>query len=276
MTRQLDRFWTVFAREVRGLVRTRVVFVLGAVVAALAFGVARAGGGPSGGYVTTVVDLLVVVELLVPAAAFAIGYRALADATARGEPAVLETYPLSPWTYVAGVYAGRAVALLAVVVVPLLALGAHVATTAGPETTVLATHRGVDSVALYVRFVALTALLGLVTLAVALALSAVANSRRRAILLGLFGLLLVVAGTDVTVLTALGGGLLDESALGTVLALTPSGAYRGLVFEHVLSVAFEGRSGFVPTGLALVTSLCWWASGLSLAALWAGFRYSSH
>jgi len=272
VTSTFDRFWTVFAREVRGMVRTRVVFVLLAAVAVITFGVARAGGGPVGGYVPTVVDLLLVVGLLVPAAAFAVGYRAIADATARGEPAVLETYPLSPSTYVAGVYAGRAVALLAVLVVPLAALGVHVATTAGPETTVLASHSGVDSPLLYVRFVALTALLGLVTLAVALALSAAANSRRRAILLGLVGLLFVVGGTDVSVLAALDGGLVGESGLGTVLALFPSGAYRGLVFEHVLYVAFEGRSGFVPTSVALVSLLFWWAGSLSVATLWVGFR----
>lgn len=272
MTAPLDRFWTVFAREVRGLVRSRVLFVLLATVAVFAFGVARAGGGPAGGYVPTVVDLLLVVELLVPVVAFAIGYRAIADATARGEPAVLETYPLSPWTYVAGVYAGRAVALLGVVVVPLTALGVYVATAAGPETTVLASHRGVDSPLLFVRFLALTALLGLVTLSVALALSAVANSRRRAILLGLFGLLFVVGGTDVSTLAALSGGFVGESGLGTVLALFPAGAYRGLVFEHVLYVAFEGRSAFVPTGVALASLLFWWAGSLTVATLWVGFR----
>ncbi|MFC6976780.1 hypothetical protein ACFQL1_22095 [Halomicroarcula sp. GCM10025709] len=212
--RTADRLWTVIERELVAAVRTRSYALLSIALLLIVVGVARVGGGPSGGYVPTVVDVLVVVEVLVPAVAFAVGYRAVVDARERGELAVLETYPLPPWAYVIGVYTGRAIALLVVVLGPLVVLGIHVATTAGPETTVFASHRGVDSPLLYVRFLSLTALLALVSLAVALALSAVAGSRRRAIVLGLVGVAAVVAGFDLLVVTGSAQGSSAKAASG--------------------------------------------------------------
>lgn len=256
MTGTSDRLWTVVRRELRGAVRTRLYVFLGLALTGIAFGVARTGGGPAGGYVPTVVDILLVVEVLVPTVAFAVGYRAIVDDAVRGELDVLQTYPLPTWAYVAGVYVGRAIALLAVTLVPLALLGLHVATTSGPEITVFASHRGVDSPFLYVRFMTLTALLALVSLSVALALSAVAGSGRSAILLGVAGLLLVVVGTDVALFSALDAGT-SEGGLRTLLALSPTSAYRGLVFETVLYVAFEGRSGFVAPILAAVSLVGW-------------------
>jgi ABC-type transport system involved in multi-copper enzyme maturation permease subunit len=260
VTGPLGAFWAVFAREVRAASRSWTYGVLAAVVTFVVFGVARAGNGPSAGYVPTVVDVLLVVEVLVPAIAFAVGYRAIADDAERGRLEVFATYPLPASAYVGGVYLGRAVALLGVVVVPLAALGLHVATTAGPATTVFASHRGVDSPLLFVRFLALTAAFALVALGVAVALSASAGSRRRAILLALVGLLVVVVGADVTVFGAVNG-----DGLETLLALSPSSAYRGLVFETVLYVAFAGRSAFVSVPAA-VASLGAWGLGSLLAA----------
>ncbi|MFB6196055.1 MAG: ABC transporter permease [Haloplanus sp.] len=264
MTNPIDAFWAVFAREVRGAVRNRTYLVLLLAVTLAVFGVARAGSGPSAGYIPTVIDVLLVVEVLVPAIAFAIGYRAIADDAVRGTLDVLATYPLPAWAYVGGVYLGRAVALLAVVSLPLAALGVHVATTAAPATTVFATHRGVDSPFLFGRFLALTGVFALVTLAVAIALSAVAESRRRAILLALVGLLIVVVGADITVFEAMVGGGVERN-LDVLVALSPASAYRGLVFETVLYVAFSGRSGFVAVPVA-VASLGGWCVGALLVA----------
>jgi ABC-type transport system involved in multi-copper enzyme maturation permease subunit len=215
-----------------------------------------------------VVDVLLVVEVLVPAVAFAVGYRAIADDAVRGTLDVLATYPLPPWVYVLGVYAGRAVALLAVVLVPLAVLGGVVAVTAGPATTVFATHRGVDSPLLFVRFLALTAAFALTTLAIAVAISALADSRRRAILLALVGLLVVVVGADVTIFRAMTGGLdVGIASLDTLLGLSPASAYRGLVFETVLYVAFAGRAGFVAMPVAAGGLVVWTAGSLLVAAL---------
>jgi len=266
MTGRFDAFWAVFAREVRGASRSRTYLFLILALTLVVFGLARAGNGPSAGYVPTVVDVLLVVEVLVPAVAFAVGYRAIADDAVRGTLDVLATYPLPAWVYVAGVYAGRAVALLTVVLVPLAILGGVVAATAGPATTVFATHRGVDSPLLFVRFLALTASFALTTLALAVAISALADSRRRAILLALVGLLLVVVGADITVFQAITGDVVDLG-LDTLLALSPASAYRGLVFETVLYVAFAGRSQFVAVPVAAAGLVVWSVVSLAVATL---------
>jgi len=266
MTGGLDGFWAVFAREVRGAARSRTYLLLALALALVVFGLAEAGNGPSAGYVPTVVDVLLVVEVLVPAVAFAVGYRSITDDAVRGTLDVLATYPLPSWAYVAGVYAGRAVALLSVVSAPILILGIVVAVSAGPETTVFASHRGVDSPLLFVRFMALTATFALTALAIAIAISALADSRRRAILLALVGLLVVVVGADVTVLRALTGGLADADP-GILLGLSPASAYRGLVFETVLYVAFSERAGFVSVPVAVAGLLGWSVLGLLVATL---------
>ena len=270
--RAADDIWRVFAREVTAAARSRSYLALGLVTAVAVFGVAVAGGGPAGGYVPTVVDVLVVVEVLVPAVAFAVGYRALADPVARGELDVVETYPLPTWGYVGGTYAGRAVVLLGVVGVPLAALGVHVATTAGPETTVFASHRGVDSAWLYLRFLALTLVYGLVSLSLVLLLSVVAGSRARALVLALAGLLVLTVGGDVAVFAALEGGTVTSESLGGALAVTPAGAYRGLVFDQVLYVAVPTRSSLVPGWLAAGALLCWWGATLVGTAAVATLR----
>ena len=271
MTTPLTAFWAVFAREVRGAVRSRTYLLLALALTLVVFGLARAGNGPSAGYVPTVVDVLLVVEVLVPAVAFAVGYRAITDDAVRGTLDVLATYPLPPWAYVLGVYAGRAVALLSVVLAPLLILGVVVALTAGPATTVFATHRGVVSPLLFVRFLALTAGFALTTLAMAVAISALADSRRRAILLALVGLLVVAGGADVSVLQALAGDLVDAD-LGTLLGISPASAYRGLVFETVLYVAFSERSGFVSVPVAVAGLLAWSLVSLLVAIFSVGSR----
>lgn len=266
MTSRRDAFWAVFAREVRGAARSRTYLLLAFALTLVVFALAQAGDGPSAGYIPTVVDVLLVVEVLVPAVAFAVGYRSITDDAVRGTLDVLATYPLPPWVYVAGVYAGRAVALLSVVLVPLLFLGGGVAVSAGPATTVFASHRGVDSPLLFVRFLALTATFACTALAIAVAVSALADSRRRAILLALVGLLVVVVGADVTVLRVLTGGFVDAD-LGTLLGLSPASAYRGLVFETVLYVAFSEHGGFVSVPVAVAGLLVWSLGSLLVATL---------
>lgn len=267
-----DRVWRVFVREVRAARRSRSYLALTAVTAVAVFGVAVAGTGPAGGYVPTVIDVLVVVELLVPAVAFAVGYRALSDPIARGELDVVKTYPLPAWGYVGGTYAGRAVVLVAVVGLPVAALGAYVATTAGPETTVFASHRGVDSPLLYLRFLALTLAYGLVSLSLVFLLSVVAGARDRALVLALAGLLVLSVGGDVAVFAALDAGILADTSLGGALAVTPAGAYRGLVFDQVLYVAVPTRSAFVPGWLATAALVCWWGATLLATAVVATLR----
>ncbi|MFB6228362.1 MAG: hypothetical protein ABEH88_07325 [Halobacteriales archaeon] len=257
----------LLGRELRGATRNRSYLVLALAVGAVAFGVAIAGNGPEVGYAPTVVDLLVPVEVVVPAVAFVAGYRAIVDDAQRGELTVLQTYPVPAWTYVGSVYFGRLAVVLGVVLVPLGLVGVYVAMTASPDTTVFATHQGIDSPALFVRFLALTGALAATTLAVALAASAFAASRKRAIVFGLVGLAVVVAGADLALFQSLSAGVVGEGTLEVALAASPTSAYRGLVFETVVSVAFDGETGYVAPGAAVAGLLFWTVGSLAVATV---------
>lgn len=258
---------TVLVRELLTLARSRVYVGLVIGLVALAFGVVFAGTGPEIGYVPVAVDLLLPFELAVPAVAMALGYRTITDDAGRGELDVLETYPLPPWAYVAGVYLGRALALGVALVVPLALVGLFLTTQSPPDPATLATHRGIDSPVMFVRFGALTLLYGLVTLALALAVSALAWSRRTAIGLAIVVLGLVIVGIDLVLLRGFGTGWIADNNLTTLLALSPASAYRGLVFETVLYVAIDAESGYAAPLASAVGLLLWLGSTLALTVL---------
>lgn len=252
---RLDVLQPIVARELLTVFRSRVYAGLVVVVAFISFGMVFAGGGSQIGYVPTAIDLLTPMELLVPAVAVALGYRTITEDAESGELEVLGTYPVSPWAYVVGVYIGRALALAVALSVPLALVGLYLSTQSPADPPTLATHTGIDSPVLFLRFIVLTLGYGLVTLAFALAASALAWSRRTAIALVvlLFGLLVV--GIDIVLLRGFGVGWFGANQLTTVLAASPASAYRGLVFETVLYVAFERDSGYaapVASGFGLV------------------------
>ena len=143
---------------------------------------------------------------------------------------MLETYPVSSRTYVLGVFLGRAVALVAILGVPLLAAWAYLATTTPETPTLFAIRRGGDSPIAFARFLLLTLVFGLAVLA----LSALAGSRRSALVLAGAGLVAVVVLFDLLVLRGFTAGVIPDGALLAVLALSPTSAYRGLVLETVL------------------------------------------
>lgn len=247
---------TVFRRELATVARTPGYAVLAIGLAVALFGLVAVGGGGATGFVPAIVDLLLPIEALVPAVAVVLGYRALLADAATGEFAVLRTYPVSVASYVVGVLLARFVALAVVVGGPVALVGVYVGLTAAPDTGIFATHAGVDSPLLYVRFLAFVLLLGASYLSVAAAVSAVASSRRSAIALGALVLGGGVLGGDLALLESLSGGT-AAAAIPDLLALTPNGAFRGLVFEHVIGVAFAPESDFVPTGRALVSLVSW-------------------
>jgi len=132
----------------------------------------------------------------------------------------------------------RTVALVAVVGVPYAVVGAGVWLTVAPDTGIFATHAGIDSPVLYLRFLAFVLLLGAAYVSLA---AAVVSARRAesssAIALGVLALVAGVLGGDLLLLRSLGGGASPATISGS-LALAPNGAFRGLVFEHVIGVAF--------------------------------------
>ena len=250
---------TVFRRELATVARTPGYAALAVGFGVALFGLVAVGGGGATGFVPAIVDLLLPVEALVPAAAVVLGYRALLADGATGELAVIRTYPVGIASYVAGVLLARLVALAVVVGGPAALVGVYVGLTAAPDTGIFATHAGVDSPLLYVRFLAFVFGLGAAYLSVAAAVSAIASSRRSAIALGALVLGGGVLGGDLALLESLSAGT-AAAATPDLLALTPNGAFRGLVFEHVIGVAFAPETDFVPTGRALA-SLGGWTLG---------------
>lgn len=255
---------SVLVRELLTVGRSRAYIGMIVGVAFVAGGMLAAGGGVEIGYVPAALDLLLPFEIIVPAVAIALGYRTITDDERRGELDVLETYPVPSWAYVLGIYGGRAIALAGVVVIPLALAGLYVSTQSPPNPTTLATHGGIDSPILFARFVVLTLLYGLATLALALAVSALAWSRRRAIVLAILLLGGVVVGVDLAVLRGFGIGWIADQQLRTALALSPTSAYRGLVLEEVLYVAFDAKTGYAASGASLLGLVGWTAVGLAV------------
>ena len=257
----------VLVRELLTVARSRAYLGLVAGVSLVTAGVLAVGGGVEVGYIPGAVDLLLPLELLVPAVAVALGYRTVTDDADRGELDVLETYPVPPWAYVLGVYGGRAVALVGALGVPLALAGLYLSAQSPPDPTTVATHGGVDSPVLFIRFVGLTLLYGLAALALTLAVSALAWSRRTAIVLAILLLGAVAVGIDLLLLRGFGTGWIAESQLTTALAASPASAYRGLVFETVLYVAFDAESGYAAPAASVAGLFAWLVTGLVLTVV---------
>jgi len=98
--------------------------------------------------------------------------------------------------------------------------------TVAPDTGIFATHAGIDSPVLYLRFLAFVLLLGAAYVSLAAAVSALAASRRSAIALGVLALVAGVLGGDLLLLRSLGGGASPATISGS-LALAPNGRFAG-------------------------------------------------
>lgn len=230
-------------------------------------GIAWFGGGIGAGYVSTIIDLLTPMELLIPVIAFAFGYRVILDDERRGVLDVLRTYPVSPWQIVAGTYLGRAIGLVTVVTTALSFLVVPIVITESHRPLFYATHTGADSPGLFLRFVVLTACFALVMLAVAVAVSALVGTARSALMavgVTLFGLFFVA---DIALVFGLSRGLIEEGSLLNTLAISPLSAYRGLVLETtVATTAGTGPARASPLASALGLGV-WWIGSLAVAAL---------
>lgn len=263
-----ERTLAVVEREL-ATVRRAPALIVTAVAFALIL-VALAWAGSSNGFVPVVLTLLTPIEVLVPAFAIALGYRAIQGDVQRGELELLRTYPLTSTEAVLGVYLGRAAIMLIVLLPTLAGIGILVLVTGGASSTVFPTHGGADSILLFVRFGVLTALYSLVALAAALALSAAARSLRAAIALGTALLVVLVVGFDLALVAGLAGGVIPDAMLQWLLAISPNSAYRGLVMQTVVSAV--GTSGFqaAPLALNLLGLVVWVAGALATAraALW--------
>jgi len=245
----LTQVRTVAQREFGTVLRSRLTLLFLAGYLALVVGLAWLSA--TGTYLGLVLDLLTPTEALVPVLAFALGYRSILADREHGELDTLRTYPLSRAAYVAGVYLGRAVVTVAVVLLGLLGAAVLVPLTEGRQITVVAAHATVDSPLLYGRFVALTVAFALVALAVALLVSAAAQSSRGGLALAVGAVLAMVVGVDSALVAALTGGFVSPEGLTWLLAVSPNSAFRSLVFA--LTLAPVGAS--VPTGAGVAASV---------------------
>lgn len=262
-----DRHWrpvlALANREFRSVVRTRTVLIL-AIAYALVVLTIAVGGSAGGGYLPLALDLLTPLEILVPALALAFGYRAVLDDRERGELAVLRTYPVSPWAIVWGALLGRATALLWTLLVPLVLAGVAVPLTRQETISVLASHTTTDSPLLYLRFVVFVGLFSLVALALALGISSVARSFRQGLALAATAGLVLVIGVDGSLVAGL--GYLPTGLIGALVPLSPTSAFRGLVFRYVVGPA--GSTGLetgVSPFVALLGFLLWTGGSVLLA-----------
>lgn len=257
----------VAERELRTVVRTRMILLLSLGFVALLVGIARLGS--SGAYLALVLDLLTPVEVLVPVLAFAFGYRSLLGDRESGELETIRTYPITGRGYVLGVYLGRAVAVVGVVLLGLFVAALLVPLSTEEQLTVVASHATVDSPALYLRYVALTAVFTLVVLAIALLVSAAARTTRGGLALATGAVLALAVGFDSALVGALTGGLVSPGGVTALLALSPSSAYRSLVFASSLAPAGVTLPAG-PAALVSAVGLTVWAVGsLALASVLA-------
>jgi Cu-processing system permease protein len=96
------------------------------------------------------------------------------------------------------------------------------------------------------------------------AVAGLATGRRSAIALGVVALVAGVLGGDLVLLRSLAAGA-SPTTVPASIALAPNGAFRGLVFEHVIGVAFAPEGGFVSTGLAVGSLVGWTLLGVAVA-----------
>jgi ABC-2 type transport system permease protein len=263
-----DRVFAVAERELRTVLRTPAFLALVVGFLSVVLGLAWTAG--AGGYLPLALDLLLPLEALVPALAFALGYRTVVADGERGELDVIRTYPLPPRAYVLGVYVGRGIVLVGTVLLALALSGLLVPLRAEEVPSVLAAHATADSPLLYVRFVVLTAVFALVALAVAVAVSAAARTSRAALALAVAGLLVVVVGLDLAAVGGLAAGALG-GGLDAVLALGPASAYRGLVLESVVAAVAPGRLTAAANPLFSLVGLALWTA-LAFALAVVGVR----
>ncbi|MFB6106427.1 MAG: copper ABC transporter permease [Halobacteriaceae archaeon] len=258
-------------REFRTVLRTPGYLALALGFVAATAALARLGTGGSG-YAPLALDLLAPFQVLVPLLALAFGHRALLDGPGGTELDVVRTFPVSRGRYAAGVFVGRGVALVATVGLAVLAAGLPVALAGGRSLTVLEAHATVDTPLVFVRFFGLAALFALVLLAVALAASALAGTRRQALAVAVVLGVALVVGFDAGTVAALAGGVVGEAALPWLLAASPVGAFRGLVLDAVVGAVAGGPVGRSGSAVGNALGLFAWGAGALLLAARTAWR----
>ncbi|EMA56057.1 ABC transporter permease [Halococcus thailandensis] len=261
----VDDLFVVATRELRTVVKTPSLVALAGVFAVSIVGVAWAGTGGSGGFVPLTLDLLTFVEVLIPLLAFAFGYRSILNDRLTGELDMLRTFDVDRIAYVGGVYVGRAMALVGVVVASLFIAGVLVPVLTADQPTFLAQNRAADSILRFVRFVVFTGGFTLVALAVTLAVSAAARTLRTAFVFATVLTVAFVIGVDTALIAGLASGVVPQEGIALLFAASPNSAFRGLVLEIAVGVVSGTSVNAGSTPLNAFALLLWWLLGLGIA-----------
>jgi ABC-2 type transport system permease protein len=98
------------------------------------------------------------------------------------------------------------------------------------------------------------------------AVSAAARSAREALAIAVVLVIALVLGFDATIVAALSGGLIGPDSLGTLTALSPNSAYRGLVYTLAVGDVYT-RSAPTPSLFAGLLGLTLWFVGALAVAV---------
>lgn len=256
---------TVATRELRTVARTPALLAISVAFATSVVGVAWAGTGAGGGFVPLTLDLLTFVEVLVPLLAVAFGYRSILGDRQTGELDVLRTFDVDRVAYVGGVYMGRALALVGLIVVSLVGVGLLVPVLTADIPTFLAINDAVDSGLRYVRFVVLSAAFALVVLAATVAISAAARTVRTALALAVALVIALVLGFDTALVAGIAGGAIPDDGLAVLVAASPNSAYRGLVLSTAVGVVGGANVAAGNTVVNLLGLVVWWLASIAVA-----------
>jgi len=266
-----SRTAAVIERELRTLVRTRSLLAVAAAFALVVIAVAGGAVGAPGGYVSLTLDLLTVIEVLVPVLAFGVIYRSIRGDAERSELDVIRTYPVSRAEYVVGVYLGRTFGVLVVVAASLAIAGALASFTSPSAASFLATHSAGDSPIVFVRFAALAMLYALAVSAVITAASAAARTTREALAVGVALVVAVAVGVDLAIVGLLSGDVVG-SGLDVLLGVSPASAFRGLVVELAVAPALAATPPIpAASPTASLLGLAGWTAvslGIAVLAVW--------
>jgi ABC-type transport system involved in multi-copper enzyme maturation permease subunit len=233
----LRRIAVIVDREFHTVFRSRTLLAVAGFFGLVVVSLAGAATGAPGGYVSLTLDLLAPIEVLVPVLAFSFIYRSVQGDHERGELDVMRTYPLSRVEYLVGVYLGRVVGLLLVVIGALVIAGIIGSFSAEEPVSFLATHAAGDTPVVFVRFVFLTAGYTLVVSSLAVAASAATRRTRDVLALSIGLLLLVAIGLDILLVGLLSAETIGQGSLHVFLGLSPASAFRGLVVETAVAPA---------------------------------------
>lgn len=247
----------IVRREIRSLVGSPTGWVVmgGAVAAVLGVATLSAPGG----YQATAVDLLVVLEVLVPAVGVALGYRAVLHDRLSGEWAVHRAMGVRPRTYLQGVFIGQVTVVGLVIGGSLTVAMAIVAAGRARPVAFLASSPAVADPSAMLWLVGLSIGYAVPIVALVMLLSVWAQRRRDAILGAVVVVGLVVIGLDAA-------AIVTAVPLPVMVVLSPGAGYRALVLTVGVGLSAPGPVTAALLGWAVWTLV---AVGVTLRRLGA-------